>query len=286
MFSRCSIAAMLLLGLLLDPRAHAAGDAPADLVLVQQGTLPIILTVPHGGRQAIAGIEERNTEGKTGGKGGGRWGGFVKGGDLNTDILAQHIAAGIQAITGKAPYVVLAKFKRQYIDANRPPEIALDNPKARPYYDYYHNAVRGFIAEIRGKYPAALLIDVHGQRYEPDVVMRGTINGRTVTRLLQRAGVPAVTGPDGIFGQLEANGFRVFPGNDVPPRGTAENAGLNGGYTVAIYGSDTADGIDAVQMEFGARYREKAALDKSGRDAAKAIVGFYEAYLKQAERKQ
>ena len=175
MLRRRSIAVVsLFLVLLLNPPAHAADDAPADLVLVQQDTLPIIMTVPHGGRQAIPEIAERNIEGKTGGRGKGKWAGFVKGGDFNTDILAQDIAAEIQELTGKAPYLVLAKFERKYIDANRPPEIGLDNPKARPYYDYYHNAVRRFIGEIRGKYSAGLLIDVHGQHYDPDVVMRGT----------------------------------------------------------------------------------------------------------------
>ena len=115
--------------------------------------------------------------------------------------------------------------------------------------------------------------------------MRGTHNGRTIAQLLKRAGVPAMTGPNGLFGQLEANGFKVFPGNDVPPRGTAENAGLNGGYTVSTYGSDSANGIDTVQMEFGSRYRQKANAEKSGRDAGKAIVGFYEVYLKTEEKK-
>jgi hypothetical protein len=52
--------------------------------------------------------------------------------------------------------------------------------------------------------------------------MRGTQNGRTVQRLLKRAGAPAVTGPNGIFGQLAANGFAVFPANAVPPGGTSE----------------------------------------------------------------
>jgi hypothetical protein len=40
----------LFLALLLNPPAHGAERTPADLVLVQQGTLPIILTAPHGGR--------------------------------------------------------------------------------------------------------------------------------------------------------------------------------------------------------------------------------------------
>ncbi len=258
----------------------AADDTPAELVLVRAGTLPIILTVPHGGRRVVPGIAERNIAGKPGGKGAR----YVKGADTNTDILAQRIADEIERITGKTPYLVIAKFQRNYIDANRAPDVAMDDPAARPYYDQYHDTVRRFVDEIREKYPAALLVDVHGQRFMPEVIMRGTRNGKSVTRLLQRAGIASVTGPNGIFGQLEANGFRVFPDNRVPPTGRAEDAGLNGGPTTALYGSDNSNGIDAVQMEFGTKYREKATLDDSGRNAGKAIAGFYEAYLKQGER--
>jgi N-formylglutamate amidohydrolase len=196
-------------------------------------------------------------------------------------MLAQGIAAEIEMLTGNKPYLVMAKFERKYIDANRPPEIGLDDPKARPYYDYYHNAVRSLIDDVRCKYPAGLLIDVHGQRKDRGVLMRGTRNGRTITQLLERAGVPAVTGSNGVFGELEANGFKVFPGNDVPPAGTGENAGYSGGYTVSIYGSHITNGIDAVQMEFGDKYLAKVVLDNSARNAAKAIVAFHEAYLKE-----
>jgi hypothetical protein len=72
--------------------------------------------------------------------------------------------------------------------------------------------------------------------------------------------------------------LKVFPANDVPPGGTSENRGFNGGYTVATYGA--ADGIDAVQMEFGSKYRQKAVVDQVAKDAGKAIAAFYEAYLK------
>jgi N-formylglutamate amidohydrolase len=283
MFSRGPIAFVsLFLALLLNPPAHAADRTPADLVLVQQGTLPIILTVPHGGREAIPGVAPRNAADKGKVEASRRWGGFDTRHDANTDILAQGIAAEIEKLTGKKPYLVMVKFERKYIDANRPPEIGLDDPKARPYYDYYHNSVRSFIDDVRGKYPAGLLIDVHGQVKDPEVLMRGTRNGRTITQLLERAGAPAVTGSNGVFGQLEANGFKVFPGNDVPPAGTSENAGYSGGYTVSIYGSHVANGIDAVQMEFGRKYLAKVVLDKSARNAAMAIVVFHDAYLKEA----
>jgi hypothetical protein len=90
-----------------------------------------------------------------------------------------------------------------------------------------------------------------------------------------------VTGANGVFGQLEANGFKVFPGNDVLPAGTGENAGYRGGYTVFSYGSHTTNGLDAVQLEFGEKYLAKVVLDNSARNAAKAIVAFHEAYLKE-----
>jgi N-formylglutamate amidohydrolase len=211
---------------------------------------------------------------------GGRWNDFEGGGDFNTDILAQGIAAEIKALTGKKVYLVMAKFQRNFIDLNRPPEIALDSAAARPYYDYYHGSIRRLINEIRTNFPAGLLIDVHGQHDDPDVLMRGTQNGRTITRLLGRAGAPAITGPKGIFGQLETNGFKVFPANNLPVGGKSEDGGKNGGYSVVIYGSNAPNGIDAIQFEFGAKYRQKGALDKSAQDVAKAIVAFYEAYLK------
>ncbi len=253
----------------------ARGASPSDLVLVRPGTLPIILTVPHGGREAIPGVAPRDTLGKPSG---GR--GFVTASDTNTDQLALGIAAEIKKLTGKEPYIVMARFRRKFVDPNRPPEVAVDSPAARPYYEYYHQAVRRFIDEVREKYPAGLLVDVHGQKKDPTVVMRGTQNGRTVARLIARAGVPAVTGANGIFGGLAANGLDVFPSNDVAPEGSAENRGFNGGYTVSTYGSQNADGIDAVQMEFGTRYRHGEGLDLAAHATGKALVAFYDAYLK------
>jgi len=280
--ARSIAVALALLVVLLNPPVHAAGKTPADLVLVQRGALPIILTAPHGGREAIPGIEPRNIKEKAHTEAWRKWGGAIATGDPDTDTLAQGIAAELRKLTGKAPYLVVAKFQRKYIDANRPPELALDSPKARPYYDYYHRAIRHFVDAIRSSYPAGLLIDVHGQIKDRDVIMRGTINGRAVERLVRRAGVEAVTGPKGIYGQLEAKGFRIFPGNDVPPRGRSEDAGFNGGYTVFTYGSHNSNGIDAAQFEFGASYRQKAVLGQSARDVARAIAAFHEAYLKKA----
>jgi N-formylglutamate amidohydrolase len=144
---------------------------------VQQGSLPIILTAPHGGRERIAGVESREmiTEKVEASR---IWGGFQRGGDLNTDILVQKIASEIKALLGRDVYLVMAKFDRRFIDANRPAELAFDGAEARPYYDLYHGSIRRFVNEVRREYPAALLIDVHGQGKDPEALMRGTSSQR------------------------------------------------------------------------------------------------------------
>ena len=162
------------------PLAWAADRTPSDLVLTQTGSLPIILTAPHGGREPISGIPPRNLEGKkdivT----------YTAGGDPGTDIIVQVMAREIRALTGKDVYMVMARFDRKFIDANRGPAIAYDNPASEPYHQHYHQSIRRFVDEIRATYPAGLLIDVHGQRKFPDHLVRGTWNGRAVTKLLGR----------------------------------------------------------------------------------------------------
>ena len=252
------------------------------MVLVHRGTLPIVLTAPHGGRLAIPGMQVRNAKDPALIAASANWGGVHLEADGNTDVLAVRIASGIEKLTGHAPYLVLAKFERTFIDANRPPEIAYADPAAAPYYDFYRKSVRAFVDEIRSNYPAGLLLDVHGQAKDAGALMRGTLNGETVTLLVRRAGVDSLVGPEGLFGQLEAQGFKVFPSNRAPIRGSSENGGYNGGYTVRAYGSNNANGIDAVQLEFGTRYRKKDEVEKSADAAARAIVTFYKAYLETA----
>jgi len=259
--------------------ALAFAKSPAELVLVQRGTLPIVLTAPHGGREVIRGVAPRDTKRSGVAEASRKWGGARTSADGNTDVLASRMAAEIRKLTGQVPYLVVAKFHRKFIDANRPPDVALDSPAALPYYDLYHRSIRDFIDEILRTHAAGLLIDVHGQVKDPGVLMRGTVNGKAVLKLLRRAGAEAITGPDGLFGRLEANGFKVFPANSVALHGNSEDAGFNGGYTIRIYGSDNPGGIDAVQFEFGTVYRRKEAVEKSAVDAARAVVGFYESYL-------
>ena len=242
-----------------------------DLVLIRAGELPVILTAPHGGRAAVPGCELRTPVGPR----------FVTGSDFNTDLLVQEIAEEVKRLTGKQPYLVMAKFHRRFIDANRRADEGYGSPGCKADYDYYHATIRGFVDEVRRKYPRAMLFDVHGQAVYPDSILRGTQDGRTVKTLLAHAGAPGLTGPDSVFGRFAAMGYGIVPANDTAPTDRVEAPDYGGGYTVILYGSHRADGIDTMQLEFGRNLREKHAVQKTARDTAAAIAAFYERYLKE-----
>jgi N-formylglutamate amidohydrolase len=264
-FSLRRLPAFCWLAVLLAGRALAS-----DLVLVRPGELPVLLTAPHGGRQEVPGCDLRTPVGDR----------FVTGMDVNTDVLAQGIAAELKRLTGKEPYLVMARFHRRYIDANRRADEAYGAPGCKADYDYYHAAVRRFVDEARRKFGHAMLFDVHGQSAYRDAILRGTRNGRAVTALLARAGASAVTGPDSVFGRFAAMGYAILPPNDTAPAGRGEPEGYLGGHTVGLYGSHNADGIDTMQLEFGRDLREAGTIHKTAVDTARAIAAFYERFLR------
>lgn len=248
----------------------AAAAGASELVIVESGELPIILTAPHGGGQDVPGCVLRSPTGSR----------FVNRPDQHTDVLARGIADEIQRLTGKPPHLVMARFHRKFIDANRRADEAYGDAGCAAVYDAYHAAIRRLIDEIRTKHPHAMLFDIHGQAAYPDSILRGTHHGTAVARLLARAGAPAVNGPDSVFGRFAAMGYNIVPLNNTAPTARVEAPGYTGGHTVALYGSNRIDGVDAMQLEFGRALRTQDVIGKTARDTAEAIAAFYARYLK------
>lgn len=258
----------LLLMLLLVTAGTSARSS--DLVDAASGELPVILTAPHGGLENVPGCSERHPAGTR----------FVNRPDAGTDRLARAIADELKRLTGRAPYLVIARFHRKYIDANRRADEAYGDPGCAAAYEAYHAAVRGHLAGLRAKFPHAMLFDIHGQTAFRDSILRGTRHGSTVQALLARAGAPAITGPDSVFGRFAAMGYKIVPGNEDAPTDRVEAKNYAGGHTVDLYGSHRAQGIDAMQLEFGRDLRDGARLEQTAKDTAQAIAAFYERFLK------
>ena len=234
--------------------AHA--DNAAGMVSATPGGLPLLLTAPHGGTAALAGVPAR-TQG-------------VVLRDAGTAELAEQVADTLQARTGLRPCLVIARFARKFLDANRSQDEAMASAEALPAYRAYHGQIAAYVAELRARHPqGALLLDVHGQSQAPATVFRGTRGGLTARRLLQKFGPTALQGEPSLIGQLAARGHDVHPA--VGGTSLREDPRYSGGYTVATYGSQHAEGIDAIQLEFGSHQRNQPGL---ARDVAEALLHF------------
>jgi N-formylglutamate amidohydrolase len=237
----------------------------SDLVTVQAGTMPLLITAPHGGTSPVPSVPQRTA------------GNLLQ--DTRTRELTESVLSRLEGRFCEKPYSVIALFHRRYIDANRVEAEAYEHPDARPHYVAYHETIRRFVEEIRGRYPqGGILLDIHGQSSGPDTIYRGTHNTRSVTQLLARYGPAVLTGPDSIFGRLQAAGFDVFPPN-TPLNEPREDAEWFTGYTIRTYGSHHTDGIDAIQIENGSNLRQPGNLDRLAQQTAEAIAVFYTTYL-------
>ncbi|MGH8480167.1 MAG: N-formylglutamate amidohydrolase [Gammaproteobacteria bacterium] len=226
-----------------------------SLVSRHRGTLPVIVSSAHEGKEKPSGVPERMGSAPDCPP-------FTITRDLHTREITTGVAQRLLDIFGEAPYVVIAEFHRTYIDANRARECAYEIPAtdevpaAQRYYDEYHNTFRDFVNEIRAETGGlGLLFDIHGTRViddDPADLYLGTDNGRTVTRLLQvdpqalwrRRSLRGFLGP-------EAAGYVVSPKQP----GIPETPAVDGGHTVRTYGSSEGDGVDAIQLEIASTLR-------------------------------
>ena len=241
-------------------------DEPGKLVASQVGTLPVILSAPHGGQDAIPGVPPRKGEGLKPGPSG-----FRAGRDTNTEQLALEVASAVETRLGRKPYYVVAKFHRKFVDANRPAHIAYEDARAGLVYDAYHQALVRFCEAVRKEFGYGLVLDLHGQGSAPDTVFRGTQNGKTDRALALLFGEEVHAGPASFCGLLAAQGITVQPTDT-----SRETSGYAGGYIVQTCGA--REGIGAVQLEFGADLRKTDNLKATAAGIADAIVGFLKRY--------
>jgi N-formylglutamate amidohydrolase len=274
-----AILALVVVNLLLCVSAAAETARPVEavhpdeLVSVQRGSIPVVISIPHGGRADIAGAEERTLG--------------IRSRDVATDEVGLLVVQELTAELGGKPYYVMAQFSRRYADANRGPglreEEAYESAAARAHYEAYHRALREYVDEVRERFGGGILIDIHGQSRRPGQIVRGTVRGQTVTAMLERHGLEALIGPDSIFGQLHEMGYEVEPQVSDPENSPADEEIYIGGYIVRAYGSHSDNGIDSIQVEIGRDHRREDVRRQTAEDLAKAIAVYVRAYLMNAD---
>ncbi len=244
--------------LFLAATLYAQTPALEQLIEVRCGTLPIILTVPHGGTLKPNNVLAR------------RYG--VTGTDANTAPLSEMIIEELETRYGGKPHAIFARLHRSRLDPNRDiKEAAQGEPTAEAAWHRFHENAQTACDSVMQKHGYGLLLDIHGhrhidQRVELGYLIKGEPLKATDTELNADAALIASTsirdldkrspqsfaelvrGPQSLGGLLEARGFRSLP--STTKSYPALMAGyFSGAYDITAHGSRDGGTVSAIQVE-------------------------------------
>lgn len=228
------------------------------------GTLPVIISAPHGGRVKPAAIPNRTT---TCGDD------IVTVLDTNTEEVARAIDSCLAVLTGQHPHTVLCLLSRQKMDANRAlAEAACGDTAASQAWWDYQNFIDSSVQQIIRTYGRGLFIDIHGhghdiQRNEigylltganlrlsdsalntPDYTTGSSIRYLTWNNLTNSTHATLLRGPQAFGTMLATAGYASVPSAQDPYPLSGESY-FNGGYNTWRWGSRNGGRIDAFQIE-------------------------------------
>jgi hypothetical protein len=225
---------------------------------VRTGTLPIILTVPHGGTLKPDTLLSR------------RYG--VTGIDSNTVPLSEMIIEELEKRYGGKPHAIISRLSRSKLDPNRDlEEAAQGDPTAVAAWHRFHDSAQKACNSVMKKSGVGLLLDIHGHRHldqrvelgyliKADILKQSDAELNTNAALIASTSIreldkrspqsfaELVRGPQSLGGLLELRGFRCMPG---PSKATpAFLAGyFSGAYDVTAHGSSKSGTVSAIQVE-------------------------------------
>ncbi len=128
----------------------------SEFIEYEEGNIPLIISVPHGGLLECNSLPER----KTG----------VLGIDKGTIEFSKNFIAQInqkfkeEILEDKNPYYIFSLVRRSKIDLNRAVNEAYNQKSliAREIYNHYHSKIKQWIFNNLKRYNHSLLIDIHG----------------------------------------------------------------------------------------------------------------------------
>lgn len=229
---------------------------------IHKGTLPLIISVAHGGYSNFKELPKRS-------KG-------ILGIDKGTITLSKALIEIIEAklesrnVTEKVSYII-SHVARKNIDLNRKMEDGCpDFELSKRIYNYYHKIIEEMIEKNIEKHNYSLLIDIHGfekHKRPPgfrdvDIIL-GTKNLKSLNSepLSKRNWKNTIRGR--IIKKFLDINIAIAPGH---PR--RKEYVLKGGYITQRYGASSIKHSQAVQIEFSDEIRLSInALKKSVLDA-------------------
>jgi hypothetical protein len=228
----------------------------------RQGTLPILLTAPHGGTMVPLSIPNRTCNGS------------VTAPDMYTEELACEIDSSLFDLTGCHAHLVLCHLARIKVDVNRPVSIAsCGNTLATIVFNEFHKFIDTAQFKMKQQHNYGFYADIHGhshsiQRLElgygldttqlalspsslntPANVNSSSIRNLVNTNFNSYTLSDLLSGPFALGTLLASSGYSAVPSAQDPyPLGGQPY--FTGGYNIQVHSSMVASNIiDAVQIE-------------------------------------
>jgi N-formylglutamate amidohydrolase len=123
----------------------------SSFLTFQKGTLPLVISVPHGGYNKPTSIPDRKRNGS------------LLLADTYTKEIALEISRHIENYYNKKPYIVASNISRRKVDMNRSIDEGAETDRARAIWREYHKHLEGSIESVRKHYKYGLVVDIHGK---------------------------------------------------------------------------------------------------------------------------
>jgi len=217
----------------------------------QKGDIPLILSVPHGGKLECNNIPKR----KTG----------ILGIDGETIEIAKNLRSLIenyyqeQNVDGTSISYIISKAPRSRIDLNREELEAFvqHSEFAKQIYKYYHNKIKEIILDNLKVFERSLLIDIHGFEkanrppgFRDVEIVLGTNNLES----FYSERIPKKEWSNNIRGKIvqKFNELNIAIAPSHPQR---REYVLTGGYITKNYGASQIPNSQVIQIELSDRIR-------------------------------
>jgi hypothetical protein len=225
------------------------------------GTLPLLLSAPHGGEKTPASIPDRDCSGCS----------YVN--DFNTQELGRALAQALYERSGCYPHLVMNRLHRRKLDANRDLEEAADgNPNAEQAWTEFHTFMETARTQIGQTFGKGFYVDLHGHGHSIQRLELGYLHTKTELQLpdsvLNLAPYPTdnsirklsaanpnnlshaelLRGALSLGALLHQRGYPAVP-SPADPFPDADEDYFNGGYNTNRYGSYNGGVLDGVQIE-------------------------------------
>jgi len=220
------------------------------------GTLPVVISAPHGGALTPDEIPDRT------------FGTLVT--DAFTEETIRAVRQGFIERTGEAPHIVISHLKRTKLDPNREiGEAAQDSPFAENAWEEFHGFIEVATGRVEADFGKGLYLDLHGhghaiQRIELGYLLSAgdlnqddaTLNGAafalksSIAALAQASALPfsaLLRGETSFGAYLAEQALRSVPSPNDPSPGS--DSYFSGGYNTARHGSRGGGMVNGIQLE-------------------------------------